>query len=218
MIDFHTHTMMSDGELIPSELVRRALVKGYSGIALTDHVDGSNLEMVVPMLAAFAAMIRGKVDIEVVPGAEITHVPPAMISGMATRARELGARFVVVHGETIAEPVEPGTNEAALNADIDMLAHPGLITEDLAAVAAGRGIYLELSARKGHCLANGHVARVAKKVKASLLVNTDSHAPGDLIDDDEMIEIAVGAGLGEAEARSIAGEAERLLKRLMEGG
>lgn len=218
MIDFHTHTLLSDGEVVPSELVRRALVKGYRGIAITDHVDGSNLEIVVPAIVRFAETIRGMVDLDVIPGAELTHVPPALISGMAARARELGARFIVVHGETIAEPVAGGTNEAALNSDIDLLSHPGLITEDLAVIAAERGIYLELSARKGHCLTNGHVARIAKKAKAPLLVNTDAHAPGDLIDDDTMMEIAVGAGLSVEEARSVRASAESLLGRLREGG
>ena len=217
MIDFHTHTILSDGELIPSELVRRALVRGYRGIALTDHVDGSNVEELVPAIARFADEIRGKVDLEVIPGAEITHVPPGMIADLVARARGLGARFVIVHGETLAEPVAPGTNEAALKAGADMLSHPGLIGEDLAAIAAERGIYLELSARKGHCLANGHVARVAGKAGAPLLVNTDAHGPGDLIDDAMMLRIAAGAGLDEEEARSLCDEAEKLMARLRDG-
>ena len=44
--------------------------------------------------------------------------------------RGLGARIIVVHGETIVEPVRPGTNRKALESDVDILAHPGLITED----------------------------------------------------------------------------------------
>ncbi len=218
MIDFHTHTLLSDGMLVPSELVRRAMVKGYRGIALTDHVDGSNIETVVQAIARFAEMIRGEVEIEVIPGAELTHVPPGMIAELAMRARELGARFVVVHGETVTEPVAPGTNEAALNADIDLLSHPGLISEELATIAAGKGIYLELSARGGHCLANGHVARVAKKAGAPLLVNTDAHAPWDLIDEDTMLKIAIGSGLSEKDALSMGAEAEKLLARLRDKG
>ena len=37
--DLHTHTVFSDGELIPAELVRRAMVLGHDVIAITDHVD-----------------------------------------------------------------------------------------------------------------------------------------------------------------------------------
>ncbi len=42
MIDLHTHSFFSDGELIPSELIRRAEAIGYKAIAITDHVDSSN--------------------------------------------------------------------------------------------------------------------------------------------------------------------------------
>ncbi len=103
--------------------------------------------------------------------------------------------LIVIHGETLAEPVAPGTNRAALEADIDILAHPGLITLEEAALARERGIFLEISARKGHCLANGHVARTALEVGASLIVDTDSHGPGDLITRQQAERIAQGAGL-----------------------
>ena len=33
-------------------------------------------------------------------------------------SRELGAKIVVVHGETVAEPVEPGNNRAAIEAGV----------------------------------------------------------------------------------------------------
>ncbi len=47
MIDLHTHSSFSDGELIPSELVRRAFVLGYTAIAITDHVDYTNIEHIL---------------------------------------------------------------------------------------------------------------------------------------------------------------------------
>ncbi|HEY3347739.1 MAG TPA: PHP domain-containing protein, partial [Nitrospirota bacterium] len=47
MIDLHTHTLFSDGVLIPAELVRRAEVKGYEAIGLTDHADSSNIDFIV---------------------------------------------------------------------------------------------------------------------------------------------------------------------------
>ena len=50
MIDLHTHTLYSDGELIPAELWRRAQVKGYRYLAITDHVDASNFEVVFARL------------------------------------------------------------------------------------------------------------------------------------------------------------------------
>jgi len=79
------------------------------------------------------------VNYKVLPGVEITHIPPALIKNAVSLARRCGASIVIVHGETLVEPVEKGTNLAALNEDIDILAHPGLITEEDALLAKKNG-------------------------------------------------------------------------------
>jgi histidinol phosphatase-like PHP family hydrolase len=135
----------------------------------------------------------------VIPGIELTHVPPAHIAIAAQKAREFGARIIIVHGETLVEPVAPGTNHAALLSDIDILAHPGLIDEEDVILAREKGIFLEITARKGHSLSNGYVAALAKKHGAGLVINTDSHAPGDLIDSDFARKVVKGAGLSDDE-------------------
>ena len=151
MIDLHTHSLYSDGELIPAELWRRAQVKGYRYLAITDHVDASNFEVVFARLKTAALSLnRGDYPV-LIPGLEFTHLPPALIGPLTAQARALGVPLIVVHGESLAEPVAPGTNRAAIEADIDILAHPGLITLEEAARARERGVFLELSARKGHC-------------------------------------------------------------------
>jgi histidinol phosphatase-like PHP family hydrolase len=122
--------------------------------------------------------------------------------------------LIVVHGETLAEPVAPGTNRAALEADIDILAHPGLITLEEAALARERSVFLEISARKGHCLANGHVARTALEVGASLILNTDAHRPEDLITRQQAERLARGAGLTEAAVHNLFADAQDLAQRL----
>jgi putative hydrolase len=199
VIDLHTHSLFSDGELIPSELVRRAKVIGYQAIAITDHGDHSNIDFIVPRLVKVAGILSQAFDITVIPGIELTHVPPSHIAALTEEARELGARLVLVHGETIVEPVPPGTNHAALLAGVDILAHPGLITEEDARLAAENHIFLEISARSGHSLTNGHVAQTARRGGASLVLNTDSHAPGNLISREKAGQIARGAGLTEEE-------------------
>jgi putative hydrolase len=214
MIDLHTHTLNSDGELLPAELWRRAQVKGYRYLGITDHVDSSNYEVVFARLKAAALSLnRGEAPV-IIPGLEFTHLPPALIGPLAAQARALGVPLIVIHGETLAEPVAPGTNRAALDADIDILAHPGLITLEDAALAKERGIFLEISARKGHCLANGHVARTALEVGASLIVNTDSHSPGDLISRHQAERIAQGAGLTDTAIQKLFADAEFLAQRL----
>ncbi len=217
MIDLHTHTLFSDGELLPSELARRAKVKGYEAIGFSDHVDGTNVEHVVASVLRISQRVSYYEGITIVPGVEITHVPPGLIAELIEAARRLGAFHVVVHGETLSEPVEPGTNRAAILGGADILAHPGLITEEEARLARDRGVLLEVSARKGHSLANGHVARVAGKVGAPLVFDTDTHGPSDLVTSIEAERIMLGAGLP-AEAFHVAQEnAWTLVRRVMKG-
>lgn len=214
MIDLHTHSLLSDGQLLPSELVRRAAVKGYQALAITDHVDLSNIDWVISRLIKDCQELSKSFNIQIIPGAEITHVPPGSIKSMAEEARRLGAKLVVAHGETIVEPVAPQTNRKALESPIDILAHPGLITEEEVQLAKQNGIMLEITARKGHCLTNGHVAKMALKVGADLVLNTDGHSPDDLISDDQAQKIALGAGLTGEDYNQLTKTTQALLKRV----
>ncbi len=211
MIDLHMHTVFSDGVLIPSELVRRAQALGLKGMAITDHGDGSNIDWIIPRIVDVAEQLNKVLDTRIVPGIEITHVPPGLIAVTAEKARKLGAEIIVVHGETIVEPVAPGTNEAAVNADIDVLAHPGLITRFQVAAAKKKGILLEITARKGHSLTNGHVAKLAKEVGAGMVINTDTHEPGDLVTAAVAKQIVCGAGLTEEDFFKMQENAARFI-------
>jgi len=212
MIDFHTHSFFSDGVLIPSELVRRAEQKGLSAIAITDHGDLSNIDFIIPRIVSVAGYLNDCMDIYVIPGIEITHVPPQLIEQAVDAARRLGARLVVAHGETIVEPVAEGTNRSAIEAGVDVLAHPGLISRADARAAAEKGVFLEITARKGHSLTNGHVAAEAKRAGAMLLINTDAHGPLDLIDLDFARLVALGAGLSNDDFEIIKKNAYELLQ------
>jgi histidinol phosphatase-like PHP family hydrolase len=121
---------------------------------------------------------------------------------------------VLVHGETISESVPPGTNQAALEADVDILAHPGLITEELVTMAKEKGILLEISARRGHSLANGYVAQVANKIGAPLIFNTDAHSPEDLLDSVQAQRICAGAGLSAPAWKTMQDNARNAVTRV----
>ncbi|MBW1794780.1 MAG: histidinol phosphate phosphatase domain-containing protein [Deltaproteobacteria bacterium] len=211
MIDLHTHSIFSDGVLVPSELVRRAEVLGIKAIGITDHADASNLDFIIPRIVAVSERLNRVNQIKTVPGIELTHIPPSHIGPLAEQARSLGAKIVVVHGETIAEPVVPGTNRAALAADIDILAHPGLISEEEVVMAAEKAVFLEISARKGHSLTNGHVAKLAEKHGAKLVLNSDAHEPSDLITEQQARQIVLGAGLTQDDFEDMQKNAESLL-------
>ena len=216
MIDLHTHSLFSDGVLVPSELVRRAVMKGYEVIAITDHADASNLDFTIPRVAAACKELNRRWKITALPGIELTHIPPETFGELTQKARSLGAVIVVAHGETLVEPVHPGTNRAAIEAGVDILAHPGLITEEEAALAARNGVCLEISSRKGHSLSNGHVARVAGAAGAKLVIDTDTHEPGDLIDDEFARTVLLGAGLGSGAISAILQNSRDLANRARE--
>jgi len=215
MIDLHMHTLFSDGELIPAELIRRAAVAGYKAMALTDHGDLSNFDFIIPRVVEAAATYGEAWGIKVIPGIELTHIPPDQIAAAAIRARELGARIVVCHGETLVEPVAEGTNAAALAADIDILSHPGLIRDEDVQLAAERGVCLEITTRKGHSLTNGHVAQLARKYQAKLVVNNDAHGPGDLVSAEMARNVALGAGLSAEEYEQCRRNSAALVDKAM---
>jgi len=203
LYDLHTHSILSDGEMLPIELIRRMAVLGYTTVAITDHVDASNTISVIKALDLVrdSSKIFG---VKLLCGVEITHVPPSQIADLAKSAKESGADIVIVHGETVVEPVAAGTNHAACSCKyVNVLAHPGLITREDAILAARNGIALEITSRGGHNRTNGHVALVARETACQIVVDSDAHAPHDLLDERAKFVVAKGAGLTDAECKQV---------------
>jgi histidinol phosphatase-like PHP family hydrolase len=201
-IELHSHTLLSDGELIPIELARRAVVKGHKALAITDHASLSNLDRLIGE-ARRDVELAAEWGLELLVGVEVTHVPAKQIDRVVAEARRKGAELVVIHGETVNEPVEKGTNLAAVsNPDVNILAHPGFLTLEEAELAKRNGVALEITARRSHNPTNGHVARIGLQAGARMVVNTDAHSPSDLIDETAAMMIALAAGLPEEQARA----------------
>jgi histidinol phosphatase-like PHP family hydrolase len=202
--DFHTHSFLSDGELSPVELIRRAVVNGYKAIAITDHVGPGNMERVVNELIKECRIAEEYWPIRAIPGVELTHIPAGSIPTLADAARNLGAELVVVHGETLVEPVEPGTNKAAVSCPaVDILAHPGLLTPEEAQLAAVNDVFIEITARGGHNVGNGHVVNVGRKAGVKFIVDSDTHQPDNLLTESWAKIVAKGAGLDEGEVEEV---------------
>jgi histidinol phosphatase-like PHP family hydrolase len=203
MYDLHTHTIHSDGDMLPIELIRRMAVLGYTTVAVTDHVDTSNAAGVIAAILPVkeSAQIFG---VNLLCGVEITHVPPAQIADLAKQAKDAGADIVIVHGETPVEPVAPGTNHASCSCRyVDILAHPGIIAVKDAVRAAKNNIALEVTSRGGHNRTNGYVVQVAREAGCQIVVDSDAHAPHDLLDERARFLVAKGAGLTDAECRDV---------------
>lgn len=214
MIDLHNHSMVSDGDLVPAELVRRAVVAGYRILGISDHSDLSTLPIQMPILRAAAGAANRAGRLLALAGTEVTHVDPDQIAEAVNLARELGAQYVIVHGETMAEPVAPGTNRAAIMAGVDILAHPGMIDEDDVRLAAERGVMLEISGRRGHSLTNGRVTKLAAKHGAKLIFGSDSHTVGDHLSRAFAEAVCLAAGIESEWVTEMFSHAERFARGL----
>jgi len=212
MYDLHTHSLLSDGTLLPSEIAVRYMALGFKTIAITDHCDYSNIKSNIASILEFTRHWPKNSKIKVLPGIELTHLPPEQFSPLAKYSRKQGIKIIVAHGQTLAEPVIKGTNLAALQADIDILAHPGLITDEEVKLAKKNNVFLEVTCRKGHKITNAHVVEKATKLGAKLILNTDSHAPEDIIDPQEIIELAENSGLNSGRIDKIYRDVSRFLK------
>ncbi len=189
--------------MLPSEIAVRYAAAGYKAIAITDHADYSNIKQAVSGIVAFTRKWPGNAPITVLPGIELTHLPPEQFKPLAAYARRQGIKVIVAHGETPAEPVIKGTNRAALMAGIDILAHPGMITAEDTRLAARKGVFLEVTTRRGHKKTNRHVIKQALLYGAKLILNTDSHSPEDIISPEEVTANALSAGLSRSRIAEI---------------
>jgi histidinol phosphatase-like PHP family hydrolase len=195
MYNLHTHSLLSDGVLLPSEIAVRYAHAGYKAIAITDHADYSNIDTCIKGILNFCRHWPRNASLKILPGVELTHLPLEQFAPLAKYARKAGIKVIIGHGETTAEPVIKGTNRAALEADIDILAHPGLITDKDAKFARKRDIFLEITTRRGHSRTNAFVAKQALKFGAKLILNHDSHAPQDIITPGQTVIFGRKSGL-----------------------
>lgn len=214
MYNLHCHSLLSDGDLLPSEVAMRYYAAGYKAIAITDHADYSNIRIIIPEIVEFCRRWPKKsIPITILPGIELTHVPPEQFKPLAKYARARGIKVIIAHGQTPVEPVAAATNRAALDADIDILAHPGAIGDDDVLLAKKRGIFLEITSRRGHSAANAHVAGRALALGAGLILNHDSHAPEDIIPPESLREVGRSAGLTDRQIDDIFLNAAAFIKR-----
>ncbi len=82
--NLHAHTFLSDGELLPSEVAMRYMAAGYKTIALTDHVDYSNIRFIIKAILGFCAKWPNNSAIKVLTGIELTHLPPEQFKPLAS--------------------------------------------------------------------------------------------------------------------------------------
>jgi histidinol phosphatase-like PHP family hydrolase len=215
MYNLHSHTFLSDGELLPSEVAVRYQAAGYKAIAITDHADYSNIKSITEAIVGFCRKWPKDSSIKVLPGIELTHLPPEQFKPLASYARKHGIKIIIAHGETPVEPVAQETNKLALKADIDILAHPGLISDEDTKLAAQRGIFLEITSRRGHSNTNAHVIKQARKFGAKLILNNDSHRAEDIISSSQLNQFGIDCSLTQEEIKAIYKDTEGLINKAL---
>lgn len=189
---------------------------GFIAVGLVVRADQATLPVLLPGLADMVKNASLYAGIEAFAGVELIHVPPALLPDAVAKARELGAALVLGHGEGIpcsaTDTAERGGNLAAIEAGVDILAHPGLITAEDAARAAERGVLLELSLAPRHSLANGHVALMAARHGCGVIIGGNFGKAADFVSPQATRALyraaAAGAGISphttEAAARTLA--------------
>lgn len=213
MIDLHTHTFMSDGILSISELVYREKLAGYEAIAITDHVDQSNYKEIIDSTKLVQKTLTQEYKIKVLSGVEITYVPIKNIKDLAYQCRSYGAEIIIVHGESPVENVPVGTNLEAIKAKIDILAHPGYITDEAVRLAKKNNVYLEISTRTGHGKTNGFVFEKAKKFGAKLVCNNDVHYPENILKKTQILEILKNFNIIENDYSIMLENSKKIIKK-----
>jgi len=213
--DLHTHTILSDGTSSVDEMAKKAEELNNS-IAITDHILNSNLKNFLDAREKYL-----KIYDNIIFGVEITRVNPEKIPEIAKEAKK-NLFLVIVHGETPGDIMVPkNTNKAALNCKyVDILAHPGNLTEEDAQKAKENEIYIELGTRSLHT-ANGSInkknAKICRDYGVKMVINTDAHSVDSLISYSKAVKVALDAGLTEQETFETNENARKIFEKYRKG-
>jgi len=220
--ELHSHTNFSDGKTSIEEMVNKAYELN-SAIAITDHFIGDEFginKILYRNISSLDSFLKrrdkfSKIFDEVVFGIEITRVNPRKIPEMAMAAKKHGF-IVLVHGETGGDKVPAGTNTAALNCEyVDILAHPGHLSEEDALRAKQNKIFIEITAREIHRSENPEIAKICKKFNLEMVINTDAHSADELIDYETANNVGLNAGLSEDEVWQANENAKKFFKKFI---
>ena len=212
--DLHIHSEWSDGLIDYKDMVRIAQEKGYEYIAISDHSisnfygNGLSTERLVQKMGFIENLRKKFKDINILMGAEIDirkagrfDYPPEIIKKLDIAIASLHSSFTNSSRENTSRAV------SALEEDyFDFLAHPtGFVFGNRAPIFIDIDRVIEACSKHGKALEinsyymrmdlNEQNARKAKDAGAKLVINTDSHRPGNMDMIELGIDIARRAGL-----------------------
>lgn len=197
--DQQTHTFFSDGHADVASMVEEALRRGEQRIVISDHshlMTSGEIAEQHRQIDELNVKYRGK--IEVLKGVEAN----ILADGSLDLSPEELARFDVVNA-AIHRPQEGPSGQLALfresntvrllkamdDPELDVLVHPHSVPADwdaLAKKAAQKDVALEINGRdmlrNGRQEAAADMIDAARRHGAKLVIGSDAHTPGDLVD------------------------------------
>ena len=198
--DLHTHTDWSDGGFSIEAMVSAAEACGYDYYAITDHGEGPGVfgdialdDEALTAQAEAIADVAEDASIEVLHGVEANIGADGSIVPEDAVLADLDIVVASPHAALDAGP-EAATERlvsAVEHPMVDILGHPtgrlinsrpGLAPnmEVVAEAAAREGVAIEVNANPARLDADGTAVRAAVDAGATIVVNTDAHAPGEL--------------------------------------
>ena len=98
--------------------------------------------------------------------------------------------------------------------DLENIRKLALENKEEAKLAANKGVFLEITSRKGHSYTNGHVAKMARETSAKLILNSDTHAPGDQMNEKLAANVIEGAGLPAGYLSTVLSNSRQMLEQI----
>ncbi|MDE6189299.1 MAG: CehA/McbA family metallohydrolase [Clostridia bacterium] len=117
-VEMHCHTVASDGDMQPEELVQNAIRRGYKAICVTDHNTVSNVKEVKRYGEKYGLVVAGGIEwttfwghLTVIGGnsdVKWLDIAPKNINACIIRAREKGDLVTLAHPKRIGSPLCAG--------------------------------------------------------------------------------------------------------------
>jgi DNA polymerase (family 10) len=192
--DLHCHTTLSDGHNTLEEMAEAARARGYAYLAVTDHsashgfgndVQPDALRARIEEVRALDRRIRG---LKLLAGSEVNILPDGSLDYEDELLRELDWVIASVHTSfrMSAEKMTERVLRAIEHRLVDCIGHLSgrmilrrrpyeIDVERIAEAAARTGTMLEINGNPNRRDLSEHHARLAARLGATIVVNTDAH-------------------------------------------
>ena len=208
--DLHTHTTFSDGTNSINEMIKAAIVRGYSYIGISDHLGHLAVansvtkdEFANYLNAVSEAKEKYKDQIKVYAGGEVNIKPSGKLDFPKHLLKKLDYVIASVHSSFYQDEKTATERmiKAIENPLTTIIGHPtGRLLGEREGVkfnpdkvfqaAAEHGVVMEINSHPARLDLSYSLAKLAKSYGVKLVINTDAHS----VDDLDLIKYGVWVG------------------------